>query len=299
MGVYDRSSRPFFLKTGGYQELHPVAVLCYGLGLLTMSFSTSHPIVLSLLGLFLFFIVIFYHGRRSLSLLLATSIPAIFIILLNPLTSQRGTVVLFYLGDRPITWEAVLYGLRMGISFWMTVLVFLLMTASLTPSKWLSIIGKLSPTFAMLIVSALRLIPLYKNELLSFYKVQKTKSSTSWRRLHHRSGQLQVFTAMAQHALEKAIVMADAMNVRGYGSGPRTSYNPYIWKKLDLYWTLSTGLLLLFYLALVLSDGAQLTLSPAAEPLSLSFIDLSALACGIFYILCPLAAERRLWQCLR
>lgn len=251
-----------------------------------------HPLLLFFWAVCTAWLFFYFHGRKGFSLFIWTSVPALFIAVLNPLTSQRGAYVLIYLGDRAITAEAVLYGVSMSLTFLITVLLLAIISKSMTPGKWLDLTHRFSPVFAMLVITTLRMIPLFQREFSTLYGVQKTKPSASAKsrgRVYH----MKLLTVFFQYVLEKSVLSADAMNARGYGSGPRTSYRPIRWTWRDRNWLIGSLVLLLCSLVTSMFGGGSYQVYPRAESIVLTPIDCIALFCWIAYTLWPLAVERR------
>src|SRR5699024_12671618 len=83
--------------------------------------------------------------------------------LLNPLLVSRGSHILFYLGDRQITLEAIVFGVVMAFMVVSVIMLFISFNIILNGSKFLYIFSKFLPRIAFLFMLTILFVPLLKD----------------------------------------------------------------------------------------------------------------------------------------
>ena len=113
--------------------------------------------------------------------------------------------------------------------------------------KWMYLIGRLSPTLAMMITMILRFIPLMRQRYRVIHEGQvgmgrynnpySKKKNVLYafmgfiEKIRHRIKEISILISWS---LENSIETSDSMESRGYGLKGRTSYHRYILKKTDI-----------------------------------------------------------------
>ncbi len=95
--------------------------------------------------------------------------------MINPLFSHRGSHILFYAWDQPVTLESLAYGLFATVNLLVLLVLFISYNAVITPARFLYLFGSLFPKIALLIVMAMRFVPLLKHRLAGISSVQQMK----------------------------------------------------------------------------------------------------------------------------
>ena len=190
-----------------FANLHPVAAAVYFLSVLAVTMFSSNPMLslAALLGGVLFYIKL---QSKSLSIksLLMNIVLFVLVALTNPLFSHKGATVLFFLNGSPVTLEAVLYGINIAVILLAVVYWFRCFNVIMTSDKLLFLFGKMSPKIALLISSALRFIPLFKEQAAKIKQSQRAMgiyASDSW--IDRLKGVLRVYSALITWALENAV----------------------------------------------------------------------------------------------
>lgn len=227
----------------GFLSIHPFVQLIYYLLISVTLFHINHPIFIGTSFLLLFTIVwIQDKGETAKKRLLHILLLMGLIILFNPLFVSRGRYILFYLGERQITLEALIYGISLAFMIGGMLLLFISFQHVLHGQRFLYLFANLLPRTALLIMIALRFVPLLMYRLETIRAVHRVR----------RSNTTPIKTAMFQMqtlitwSLEEAIKTADSMKARGYGNQKRTMYTPYRMEKRD--WVVIMLLILLFLL---------------------------------------------------
>lgn len=194
---------------------HPLVCfvwLCFVLGITIFSRS---PVLLGESAVFSAVCAI--RSGRGSALPAAAALMFVF-ALSNPLFSHNGATSLFFIGDLPITLEALAYGAVFGCMLFAAVLWGSFSTAFMTSDKYIWLFGRVLPAAGLTLSCALRFVPLF---------VKRTAQFRAARRDGSLRGFLKAFGASLSFSAEEAISAADSMRSRGYGSGRRSFYSLY------------------------------------------------------------------------
>ena len=152
----------------------------------------------------------------------------------NPVFSHNGVTVLFVMNDNPVTLEAVLYGVAMGTLICAILMLMRIFTKIMTGDKMLYIMGSASPKLALLISMTFRFIPLFHRQAAKTERTQRALGKyTEENAIDTIRMKLKIFSMMTTWGLENGIVTADSMSARGYGTGRRTSFSVYRFRRTD------------------------------------------------------------------
>lgn len=218
-----------------FSSYHPAVSAFYFLSVLLMVMFTANPVLLlpAVLGGVFFCLKADPKARRIRSL----GFYLLFFLVVsvtNPLFSHNGVTPLFFLNGNPVTLEALLYGLDIGLMLVAVLFWFKGFNLVLTEDKLLYLFGKASPKLTLLLSSALRFIPLLKQQAERIRQAQKAMglyASDSW--TDKLKGTLRVYSVLITWALEKAVDTGASMKARGYGLKGRRAYSLYRFSKAD------------------------------------------------------------------
>jgi energy-coupling factor transport system permease protein len=156
---------------------------------------------------------------------------ALLIALINPLVYPEGDTLLVrggeLLGRRiDITLEATAAGVLNGLRVIVIVSAFGLMSAAVDPDQLLRMFRRVSYRSALTATLATRLVPVLARDAL--------RMSDAARCRPHPPGRLAVARAALAGALDRAVDVAAALEVRGYALGGRTARRSRPWSRHDL-----------------------------------------------------------------
>ena len=148
------------MKRDTFSTYNPLINFIFFIGAVALGMFFLHPALLccSLLLSSAYYLTI--HRRRGLKFL-AAMIP-LFVVLaaVNPLFNPNGQTVLFvYLGGRPYTLEALIYGAAIAAMFISILIWFACYNAVMTSDKFLYIFGRTAPAISLVLSMILRLVP--------------------------------------------------------------------------------------------------------------------------------------------
>lgn len=211
----------------GFSSYHPAVLAIYFFSVFIITMFSSNPVavILALLGGISLYIKINKHSVRPKDFVFY-GVMFLVVALTNPLFSHKGNTPLFFINGNPITLEAVLYGINMSATLMAVIFWFKCFNHIMTEDKLLYLFGRISPKVSLLITSALRFIPMMKNQAEKIRQSQKAMglyASEGW--LDKLKGALRVYLILITWALENAIETGDSMKARGYGLKGRTHYS--------------------------------------------------------------------------
>ena len=228
-------------------------------------------------------------GKGGLKFLRSMVLMALLLSLLNPLFNTRGGTVLFsYWKGRPFTLEALLYGIATGGVFFTIMLWFACYNKIMTGDKFLYLFGRRAPALSLLFSMVLRLVPNFKKKAAVIATARKCVGrapdcGSSRQRLERG---VEVLSVLTSWALEGAVETADSMKSRGYGSGMRSRFSIYRFRKMDRIVAAVMVLGLFFVLGAVFLGRAAITYTPAVIMPKLDWITVAGLAgYGVFLFL--------------
>jgi energy-coupling factor transport system permease protein len=153
---------------------------------------------------------------------------AALIALVNALVSRDGLTVIARLGDLPvlgqtdITLEATAYGAILGLRAVALILAGALYTAAVDPDEVLRLFRRVSFRSALTATLATRMVPLLVRDSRRFADAQRCRPGPA-------PSRIELMRAASSGVLDRALDVAAALEVRGYGSvrrPPRTR-RPY------------------------------------------------------------------------
>jgi energy-coupling factor transport system permease protein len=155
---------------------------------------------------------------------------AVLIAVINPLVYPEGDTLLIRAGEIlgrriDITLEATAAGVLNGLRVIVIVTAFGLMSAAVDPDELLRMFRRVSYRSALTATLATRLVPVLARDA--------TRMSDAARCRPHPPGRLAVARAALAGALDRAVDVAAALEVRGYALGGRTARRARPWSRHD------------------------------------------------------------------
>ena len=158
--------------------IHPGVYLLYYFIMVLFAFIFSDPYFV-LTFLILIIALICLQGVSSeLRNILKLFIPlSVLIMILNPLLNRTGAHKIYLWPNFFITYEAIAYGILMSLALLIVILVFSSYNRSVSYQEMLYIFSKKLPIISMIIVMALRFIPLINSRAIEVQKLNNLKSN--------------------------------------------------------------------------------------------------------------------------
>ena len=244
-------------------SIHPAVYLIYYFIMVLFAFIFSDPyFVVTFLALIL--VLIALQGVSSeLKNILKFFIPlSVLIMILNPLLNRTGAHRIYLWQNFFITYEAIAYGILMSLALLIVILIFSSYNRSVSYQEMLYIFSKKLPIISMIIVMALRFIPLINSRAIEVQKLNnlKTNGVEFDDDENDHSGDLEdsnkpdldefnsnintdydsklktlgkIMGITVSWSLEESMFTAKSMKARGYNATERTSYLSYRFGSAD------------------------------------------------------------------
>ena len=285
---------------GAMERLHPLAAAAYFAAVTAVAMVSMHPVLLGLGLLGSLVLSCRYGGLRGMGGFLLLGLT---VAVLNPLVYHNGVTPLLVVNGRPVTLEALCYGLAAGAMIAGVGGYLRAFSRIMTSDKLLQLLGRLSPKLALLCAMALRCGPLFARQARAIRRAQQGIGLYQGENLPDRiRGDSRVFSILVTWALENGIITADSMDARGFGTGRRTAFARYRFGPRDGAFLLLTAALLLPPVlglclgALDVSYYPALQFAPAGPLQALSYA-----AYGVLALLPMLweGGDWLRWRCLK
>lgn len=249
----------------GVISVHPLLTFCYFMVMIVLCMLLKEPFYLLVLLLITMSLLYFLDHLRSLRKQLKFYLfMALFILILNPIFSTRGSTVLFYLKNRSVTLEGVIYGVVFALSLLNILFIFLGYNLIITPQRFLYLFGNLIPKMAFILTIIMGFIPLFTRRMHEIIDVRKTFIDHA-PKPSYKERILESMTALhtlVSWTLEESLENATSMRARGYGTQKRTSATHYTFDRRDyLLIGLSSILLLCILIGSFLGLGTAFPVS--------------------------------------
>ncbi len=266
-------------------RLHPLCCFAYLAAVLTMTIFTRQPVVLliSAAGSALL-LSLSGMARYTLWLPVITAASAA----VNPIFVHRGDTVLFFVGDYAVTLESITYGAVFGLMLAAAAGWSMAAVKYMTSDKYIWLFGRILPTSGLVLSCALRLVPLFIRRAGDFSAAAGEGGIKA---------SLKAFSAAVGYSAEQAMVSADSMRARGYGTAKRTSYSLYRFGFPEGAALAAIIVLSAVAAALMCAGAADFEFYPALTPLHSGTADIVLYA--VFGALCLMPSAAIIYEKIR
>ena len=234
----------FYQEKGLFlQSLHPLAAVTYLGTLLVLSLAFNNPLYLCGILLVVLLTIWTADGWEAWESYLKISLPMILlIIVINPLMIRAGKTVLWYgpqipiLGRLTISLEAIYYGAAMSVRLLDIISLFCLYNLIVHPDKALNLFSRIAGKSTLVISLTTRLFPAMVRELENIRGVQQLrgidfKQGTVKEKVKKYSSLISI---LLMSSLEDSQEIAESMQARAFGSGPRSRYSRNLLRPRDI-----------------------------------------------------------------
>jgi energy-coupling factor transport system permease protein len=281
---YRRRASPLHAARAG-------AGCAYCLALAVAALILDNPVALGAVTLAIAFAGLAAGIERELGRAALLALPlALVIVLVNALVSRDGLTVIVRLGELPvlghtdITLEATAYGAILGLRAAALILCGTLYTAAVDPDEVLKLFRRVSFRSALTATLATRMVPVLVRDSRRLADAQRCRAGRP-------PSRVQLMRAATSGVLDRALDVAAALEVRGYGAArrPPRTHKPY--SRHDLAFAASALAVLALAIGGRIADLAPFHAYPSLHaPASAG-----ALALAAALLICALApfADRR------
>ncbi len=223
--VYRRRASPLHSARAGVTTLY-----CAALSLAALLY--AHPLVLASVAMAVLAAGASAGAGRAVLGSMRLVVPfALLIVLVNVLVSQRGVTVVFrggtLLGHRfDVTAESLAWGGANALRFAVLVLAFgALFSAIVDPDELMRLMRRVSYRSALTASLTTRLVPVLARDASRMGDAARCRPQPP--------GRLEMTRAALTGALERAVDVAAALELRGYASARRPRRSPKPWSRHD------------------------------------------------------------------
>ena len=278
--------------TDAFSKCHPAVNFLFFAGAIGASVMIQHPayLVVGIVTGGAYYLLL--NGPRGWKMILGLIPLFLFLTAINPLFNTYGQTPLFYLFDRPYTFEALCYGAALASTFAQMILWFGCYNKVLTSDKFTSLFGNLIPAISLLLVMVFRMVPNLMRKANQIGGARKSigkgagEAATTKEKLNDG---MTLLGALISWALEGSVVTGDSMRARGYGTAKRSSFMIYRMTLTD--WLLLAVMLILLALVITAACLGQMTATFTPE------FQIATISRGIIpyaaYLLIPTALQTK------
>lgn len=212
-----------------FSLFHPIGLFIYFASVLVVTMFTINPVILVMVFVGGFTYLLSVIGFKKVLKGFVYEIPIfILIAITNPLFSHNGVTPLFFLNDNPVTLEAILYGLDIGIMIIAVIYWCKSYNIFFDDEKFIYLFGKTIPKLSLVLSMVLKYIPLLKKQYsvmndarryMGYYK-NNGMFDVLWNKLT-------VFSMLITWSFETSLDTAMSMKLKGYGLKGRTHFNNF------------------------------------------------------------------------
>jgi energy-coupling factor transport system permease protein len=230
--IYRRRSSPLHAARAS-------VACCYCLALGVAALTLSNPIALGAVLSALLAAGLAAGLRHQLGRVVLYALPlAATVALINALVVRDGLTVIVRLGDLPllghtdVTLQATVYGLVLGLRAVALVLCGALYTLAVDPDAVLRLFRRVSFRSALTATLATRMIPVLLRDSRRMADAQRCRPGRP-------PSRVQLFRASSSGVLDRALDVAAALEVRGYGAAHRPPRGSRPWSRHDFAFALA------------------------------------------------------------
>ena len=178
-------------------------------------------------------------GRELVRTARLAVILGLFVAVVNALVTRDGLTVIWRMGHLPllgqtdVTLEATVYGAILGLRAAVLVLCGALYTLAVDPDEMLGLFRRLSFRSALTVTLSTRMVPILLRDSRRLADAQRCRPG-------QRPSRLALLRATPAGALDRALDVAAALEVRGYGAARRPPRRHRPWSRHDLAFTASS-----------------------------------------------------------
>lgn len=222
-----------------FAAYHPITNCIFFTLVLLVTMLLWHPLMLSISFFSAFFYALHLYGARQALSKLGLMLPFVLITaLINLFLNHRGSTVLLYITPKwPVTAEAMLFGVASAVMLLSVVLWSACAAQIITGERFIYLFGRRFSTIALIFSMTLGLVPRFGARFAEVSAAQKLlgRSAAQGSFKSRIQAGAKTLSAVTTWMFEAAIVTADSMRSRGYGTGKRTSFSIYRIQRRDCF----------------------------------------------------------------
>lgn len=217
---------------------HPYIVLLYLSGVMFFTMLTWNPVLIAVSFLAAAVTGSILCGKKIWKSMLFLFVPVfVFAVGILPLFSHHGITPLFYVNAQAVTLESICYGIVMSLMLTDIFLWFQIAGMMLDGEKIMFLFGRVFPSLGLLMSMVFRMLPLFRSRFREIREARRglnmPESDISFFMRCRQFGK--ELSILVSWSLESAIETSVSMESRGYGTGRRTSFHLFHFRKQDSF----------------------------------------------------------------
>jgi energy-coupling factor transport system permease protein len=218
--------------------LAPRAWFVWSMAAVTAALVTDNPVYRLIVALSVLYVLVTWlpEGKSVRPILWAVVWAGLFAAAVNVLIGHTGTHVLVELPDAipvlggPITLESMAFGADVGLGLAAAIVAAAPLSMILSSHDIVDALPRPFERTGIAVATALNLVSGFGR---TFTAVRDAQRMRGWRPRGIRSWN-EVLVPVILTAIEDSVQLAEAMEARAYGSGPRSQYSTYVWSRTDI-----------------------------------------------------------------
>jgi energy-coupling factor transport system permease protein len=263
-----------------FTYLHPATRAVYFLSLFLSIMIVFNPITMGITLASLILLMAGADQNQTKGYLSFFGGLSVSIVVINVLFNHRGRYIFGYIFDRPLTLEALLYGVTSALMIICIILLFQAVSSSITTREFLFLFGNKMPEAGLLISMTcgfFQMLTTRGQDIQQALKMKDIEIAKGTLRERSAAG-IQILHVLIALTLENALITVMSMKTKAFGMETRSSGFTGIIRQRDIaFMTLS----LLLTLVVVGSWAMGLTGLSVYPEISIRF---SLFQDGLFYI---------------
>lgn len=246
------------------KRYHPTVIFFYFAAVLLVTMLVRHPLIAGISFLFAVLLRLRLSGiAKTLKSILYILPMLVLITCFNALANDRGMTVLFTIGRRSFSLEALLYGFISGLTLLSVLIWFSCYSDLMDNGRFLAMLGKRLPVISMMVSMIFRYIPDTIRHGREIDMSQRALLGSDDRQRKAKvTRAIRLASILMAWSMENAIETADAMRAKGYQSGLRRPYARVRWMQRDVLPVLLTVLLTCLAVVGIAMGGAAFLFYP-------------------------------------
>lgn len=218
-----------------FSSFHPAFLFVYYISVIGITVFSSDCILLGLsfVGALIFEIIL--SGQKAKKDIFYICLLVSVLSLSNPLFSQNGVTVLFYIGDLAYTLEALLYGVNSSVMIAAVIMWFKCLNLTFSDDKFQYLFSRILPKTTLAVTMIMRFIPLYIKNIREINDTNRAMGLDFGKSIPKKiKNASTVFLTLVTQSLENSVETSFSMAARNYATAKRTSFGIYKLRAKDV-----------------------------------------------------------------
>jgi energy-coupling factor transport system permease protein len=229
------------------RDTHPLIAFSYFVAVISLTMCATHPVMAALsLTVALLYLLVLKGPVAALPMLGMALGVSVVVTVFNMAFVHRGMTVVFYMLGNPVTLEATLYGLSLGLMLSAVLMWFMCYQEVVGTDRFLALFSWAAPTTVMMVSMIFNYIPQVmqkSRQIDDAYKAlmhvdkpgdQPPDKPTRRAPLKQRlRWPVRLSSILMGWSMETGLSTAASMRARAYGTTRRSSYLPLTWSLRD------------------------------------------------------------------